>query len=798
MSPLDKLKRPLEFAAKNDFANLSRVKGLGATLGALLQAVPDEELPAAVRDALRAELDGFDRSPESERLARARRIKALVDRPDRVPALRKAQRRSARSEGPRRARARRGPLDDLELSAVPGVGPKTAERLSRRGLDSVLDALLYLPRGYEDRSRVTPIAELSPGRSALVEGTVLQAAVGRAGRRRLFEVAISDGTGTLSCRWFRFHPRAMEKHFQRGASVRLYGTVSAWGAMRQMVHPEIEGPRTEGGGLAPIYPEVEGVPPKRLRQILQKVARAHAAKVEDPLPAALRSRWGLPELSGALQRAHLPEPADFERGGPDRGMVERLVFDELLFLELALLLRKREVEAEAGLSHRSQRPWTDIARALLPFELTPDQTRAFEEIRSDLERPHPMNRLLQGDVGSGKTAVALLAAAWVKEAGRQSLLLAPTEILASQHEATARATASTSGLEVGFLVGGMAERERRRVLSAFRGGELDLLVGTHALLEPDVEPKDLGLVIIDEQHRFGVEQRARLREKTKGAAPDVLVMTATPIPRTLALTVYGDLDVSFIRQRPKGREPVRTKVYREEERREAYRQVEAALTRGEQAYVVFPLVEDSEHASDLKAATKALGGLERRFPSHRVGLLHGRMKAEEKASVMSEFRAGRVHVLVSTTVIEVGVDVPNATVLVLENAERFGLSQVHQLRGRVGRGNKAGACLLIAASPGREAWDRLMVLEGTNDGFAIAEADLRFRGPGEILGTKQSGLPLLLMADLVRDAEILERARALATEILVEDPKLRAPAHVALARELDRRLSGSLRLFDVG
>ncbi len=797
MSSIEKLLRPLDFAARNDFANLGRVKGLEAALRALVGSLPSGALSDAVRTTFVAELEGLDRLEEHARRRRVLRLKALLEAPDRVPASRKAARRPKASAGPKAERVRRGPLDDISLGSLHGVGPKTAERLSRRGLDSVHDALLYLPRGYEDRRASVAIAELVPGRSALIEGQVLQAQVGRAGRRRLFEAVVSDGTGTLSCRWFRFHPRAMEKRFVRGASVRLFGAVSAWGAMKQMVHPEIEGARPSVTGLVPLYPEIEGLPPRSLRDLLQRVARDHASALPDPLPDVLRARLGLPDLATAVERAHLPRADDLGRGGPDRTIVERLVFDELFFLELALLARRKKGRSESGLVHRCAMPWPELAGRLFPFALTRDQSNACDEIVADLERPCPMNRLLQGDVGSGKTAVALLAAAWVKAAGRQTVILAPTEILAMQHAATARTMLGSCGLSVELLVGAAKDRERRAILERLRLGQVDLLIGTHAVLEPDVAFSDLGLAVIDEQHRFGVEQRAALRAKSKNVTPDVLVMTATPIPRTLALTVYGDLDVSLIRHRPPGRRPVATKVYAEEERLAAYLVVEAALERGDQVYVVFPLVESSEVAADLKAATRAVSGLERRFPRHRVGLLHGRMKPEEKAKVMEEFREGRVHLLVSTTVIEVGVDVPNATVLVLENAERFGLSQVHQLRGRVGRGEKPGECLLIADSPGREAMERLQVLEGTEDGFAIAEADLRFRGPGEILGTKQAGLPMLMIADLVRDKEVLERAREAAAGVLEGKPALDASARVVLERELERRMSAGLRLFEV-
>ncbi|MCC7386852.1 MAG: ATP-dependent DNA helicase RecG [Deltaproteobacteria bacterium] len=834
------MERPLRFAAKNDFANLGVVKGLESTLTELLGPPPHHGRLAELVPLVR----GLDQAPPAERVTRVKRLLALLDTPGDVrsrleaaaeaeaeteteaetagptpaSAVGRAPRAVARAEPPpKRPRAPRAPraprgtataavdpdagLGLLPLKAIGGVGPSTAEKLAGAGVVSALDALLWLPRRYEDRRTITPIRSLVPGEFAVVHGQVLQAAVTRAGRGKpIFEVVIGDGTGTLSLRWFRFHLDAMKKRFTRGRELTVAGTISAWGLMRQMVHPEVEStladaPASEGQ-VAPVYPEIEGLRPKQLRKILQEVARRFAHRIPDPLPEALRRRRGLPDLAGAITKAHLPET--LEPGeDPDRAVRRRLVYDELFFFQLLLGERQRNQRAQPGLEQRPPRPWRDIAAGMLPFVLTGAQSRVLEEIARDLAAPRPMNRLLQGDVGSGKTAVAMIAAAIVAEAGRQTALLAPTEILAEQHALTSERFLARVGLSHAILTGSTRAKERRAILEAVARHEIDVLIGTHAILEPDVALGDLGLVIVDEQHRFGVEQRAKLRTKARSGAPDVLVMTATPIPRTLALTLYGDLDVSVIDERPPGRTPITTRVLKEGDRREAFLAVERALAEGRQAYVVFPLVEASE-TLDIRAATEAVEEIRARFPGHPVGLLHGRLRPDEKASVMDSFRAGQTPLLVSTTVIEVGVDVPNATVMVVEHAERFGLSQIHQLRGRVGRGLHPGHCLLIVGGGSQDAWSKLAVLERTDDGFKVAEADLELRGPGELLGTRQSGIAALAMADLVRDARVLEIAREDAFEIVARDPTLSAPEHRAIAAELARRRRGALSLADVG
>lgn len=783
--------------------------GVGASPPATPRPVA---VPAPVRDtvAQRAPLS----QPSSRRgpVAPEPATEALALPMEAAPSKRRKRPSSSSTEAPappaRRRKAAAGaevaassPLGRVMLSALDGVGPASAKRLEAKGLSSVLDALLWLPRRYEDRRVFTPIAEAVAGEFVQVQGRVLHAALTRGGGGRLlFEVVLGDGTGTLNLRWFRFHADGMKRRFVRDREFVVTGTLTAWGAMRQMVHPEVEDPGAPGdpgvAGIAPVYSEIDGLRPKQLRKIVQDVARRFAHRVEDPLPAHLRERRGLPALASALRKAHLPETLD-PGEEPDGPVRHRLVYDELLFFQLMLAQRRQAGEAQPGLVNVSPTPWPELAARMLPFPLTGAQRRALGEIVGDLGRDRPMNRLLQGDVGAGKTAVAMVAAAVVARAGRQTALLAPTEILAAQHAATSEKYLAALGLRHALLTGSTRAKARRELLDALAAGELDVLVGTHAILEPAVRFARLGLAIVDEQHRFGVEQRGSLRTKTDGLAPDVLVMTATPIPRTLALTLYGDLEVSILDERPPGRTPITTSVLRERDRRQAWQQVAQALAQGRQAYVVFPLVESSEQ-SDLRAATEAVDEIRAQFPGHGVGLLHGRMRPDDKAQVMDEFRAGRLGVLVSTTVIEVGVDVPNATVMVIENAERFGLSQIHQLRGRVGRGVHPGSCVLIVGSGGQEAWNKLAVLERTDDGFEVAEADLEIRGPGELLGTRQSGLASLATADLVRDAHVLEQAREDAFGLIAADPRLARPEHEALRAELERRTRVSFGWADVG
>jgi len=657
------------------------------------------------------------------------------------------------------------------LQFVKGVGPRRAGDLERVGLHTVEDFLLRLPVRYEDRARLVSAASLRPGQVATVAGQVLSTGL-RSTRRpgfRIFELIVRDESGPIRA---VFPNQAFLRDvFHAGDHVVLFGSVEFRGkGGLQFTNPEYEIVRAEGdeddatvhtGRIVPIYEKVGSMSPRMQRAMMHRLLGSLPPDVPDPLPPDVRKRRELPERRIALVQAHFPPAGtDIEALNACRTVAQRrLIFEEFFLFQAGLVLRKRRHAAD-----RKQRAVLvddrirESARRVLPFRLTAGQKNALREVVSDMQRLEPMNRLLQGDVGAGKTIVALLAALVAMENRLQVAFMAPTEILADQHYFTIRRLLDASRFRLASLTGSATAARRREVLAELASGSIHMVVGTHALAEEAVAFAELGLVIIDEQHRFGVLQRATLRGK--GANPDVLVMTATPIPRTLALTTYGDLDVSVIRDLPPGRQPIRTRARPESRREDVYRDVRRELEAGRQAYVIYPLVDDSEKV-DLRAATAMAEHLQAEvFPEYVVGLLHGRLKAEEKDRVMAAFARGDVHVLVSTTVVEVGVDVPNATAMVVEHAERFGLSQLHQLRGRVGRGTHPSSCVLLYQHPLSDAArERLKALEETTDGFLIAERDLALRGPGDFFGTRQSGVPTLRVGDLLRDHAVMEEAR---------------------------------------
>jgi ATP-dependent DNA helicase RecG len=652
------------------------------------------------------------------------------------------------------------------LRSLPGVGPRRAALLEGAGLRTLGDLLLRLPLRYEDRTAAQPIGQLEAGVTTGVRGRVLRVGL-RPARRdamAILEIVVADATGTLGARWF--NQRFLRDAFSRGDEVWLFGRVERRGSAVHLVNPAWEVLRGDGeagnaevhfGRIVPVYERVGSLTAKRLRSLVHCALEVLPAGADDPLPPLLRARHGWPALVDALRAAHFPPPgSDIDalnaRLHPAQ---QRLAYDEFLAFQLALLLDRRDRRAERK-PHaiRVDERVRTTARRVLPFTLTPGQKAAVREIVGDLQAPAPMNRLLQGEVGAGKTVVALLAALVALENDVQAVVMAPTEILAEQHFRTLSRLLAPTRHRTALLSGSTPPGERRALLQDVSSRRVGLLVGTHALLEGDVEFQALGLVVIDEQHRFGVAHRARLREK--GLHPDVLVMTATPIPRTLALTVYGDLDVSVIRDRPPGRAAVRTLALPAGARDRVYAVLRSAFAAGRQAYMVYPLVEEDDRL-DLRAATAMADHLAAEvFPDVRVGLLHGRMTAAAKERVMTAFAAGQVQLLVSTTVVEVGVDVPNATVMVVEHAERFGLAQMHQLRGRIGRGAHDSTCVLVYEPPlAVEARERLKTLVATSDGFAIAERDLVLRGAGEFFGTRQAGRPVFRVGDLERDAALL-------------------------------------------
>jgi ATP-dependent DNA helicase RecG len=649
-----------------------------------------------------------------------------------------------------------------------GVGPRRAADLEHAGLVTLEDLLYRFPLRYEDRSRLQPIASLKSGHTAAVSGRVLVAGL-RSTRRpgfKIFEAAIDDGSGSLRAVWM--NQPYLKDVFMRGQQVVLYGLVEMRGSVSlQILNPQYEilddedAETIHTGRIVPVYEKTGTVTPKMQRRLLYDVLQKLPTDLSDPLPEDVRVRLGLPSRYAALMATHFP-PSDAAVEALNAFATpaqRRLIFEEAFIFQMGVLARRHTVSTEQKpVAIRVDDRIRDSARAVLPFRLTDGQKQALKEIVADLRRPQPMNRLLQGDVGAGKTIVALLAALVAMENGLQVAFMAPTEILAEQHFTNIARLLQPSRFRVALLTGSTAKAARREQLAEVASGAINLVVGTHALVTGDVTFAQLGLVVIDEQHRFGVLQRATLR--AKGLHPDVLVMTATPIPRTLALTVYGDLDVSMIRELPAGRLPIRTTARPESRRDEMYQFVREQVDAGRQVYVIYPLVEDSAKI-DLKAATEMADHLQTEvFPAYTVGLLHGRLKPDAKDRVMKAFLAGELQILVSTTVVEVGIDVPNATVMIVEHAERFGLSQMHQLRGRVGRDRHQSYCFLLYQYPlSEDARERLQAMTETADGFEIAERDLRLRGPGDFFGTRQAGLPTFRMIDLVRDRDVLDTAQ---------------------------------------
>jgi ATP-dependent DNA helicase RecG len=682
------------------------------------------------------------------------------------------------------------------VASLPGATPARLEQLRRLGLETVGDLLFHFPRAYEDLTDLRPIAALTAGQTVTVQGEVVELDGRRLidGRTVVSVVLCDDGKSCLEGVWFNQSHAAAR--FRYGQRLAFSGRVSWYRDHWQMTQPRVQ--ILDGADAAaellvvPVYPLTEDLRVDQLRRLIRQAVERHAGLVVDVLPEALRQQHGLPAVRQALHDVHFPatpEAAALAR--------RRFVYEEFLVLQVALALRRRELRDRQRAPVLHVTPQIDARiRRLFPFQLTADQDRAVADVCRNLAGDRPMQRLLQADVGAGKTAVAVYALLATVANRHQAVLMAPTEVLARQHWHTLEQYLSASRVRRLLLTGGLTARERRAALLAIQGGAVDLVVGTQALVQEDVQFARLGLVVIDEQHKFGVNQRARVRRL--GVDPHYLVMTATPIPRTMALTVFGDLDVSIIRQLPPGRQPVRTRCLPSGQRDAQLERLRPELRQGRQLYVVCPLVEESV-VSDLKAAAQTHAELkEGVFRDFKVGLLHGRLEEEEKDRVMEQFRAGEIQVLVSTTVVEVGVDVPAATLMVVQHADRFGLSQLHQLRGRVSRGPVAGQCYLIADPATDEARERLRAVTRTGDGFALAEIDARQRGLGEFFGTRQHGLGELRVGDLVRDANLLRLARQDAFAVVGADAGLRQPEHALLRRAVLQRYGKTLELAEVG
>jgi len=696
--------------------------------------------------------------------------------------------------------------DVLETPAqyIKGVGPKKYQLLNKLGIKTINDLLFYFPRRHEDRSKFFPISQLklNPGEYHTVKGIIKSLSIFRTkSRTTLFQLAVTDGTGVLYAIWF--NQPYLRKYFKEGDNIILYGKVERQ-ARLQMYVPEYELINDQEdinvhiGRIVPIYPLTESVRQRMVRLTAFACVEEFSRYIKDYMPSGIKINQHLIDLKSAIRHIHFPTSFDTLKNAR-----HRLIFDEFFFLQTALALKKAHIKLRAnGISHNIDGSIIKSFLNTLPFVLTGAQHKVMEHIQKDMQSPRPMCRLLQGDVGSGKTIVAAYAIVISAQNNFQSAIMAPTEILAQQHYNNLSRLLLPLGIKIGLLTSGLTLPEKNRMKKLISQGEIDLVVGTHSLLEEDVKFKNLSLAVIDEQHKFGVAQRMILSQK--GANPDILVMTATPIPRTLALTVYGDLDISIIDQMPPGRMPAKTYLFAEEQREKVYKFMRQEVKIGRQVFVIYPLIDKSKQSPEfigedvdkngqmvlkmsragslnLKAATKMYEDFKTKiFPDLKIGLIHGRMSKEEKDKVLEDFRTGIINILVSTIVVEVGIDMPNASVMVVEHAERFGLSQLHQLRGRIGRSSHQSYCILLADAKTDNAKMRMDAMLETHDGFKIAQKDLEIRGPGEFMGTRQHGLPDFKIGDIIADIAVLETAKKEAFDLVRSDPALSRPENIAL------------------
>lgn len=803
------IEKPLQYAAKHNFANLTKIKGLDNLVpSALSRAISKASAPlnTELKELSQAfsHFDSLETGEKEKIIDKTLQIIKRLSNPSSQEKNSKAKTASANSLD--RAIAEKSLQTPMQY--IKGVGPRISSLLSKKGIHTVEDALYLFPHRYDDRRQLKKIAQLKPGEVQQAVGDVL--AVGEvplSRGRKIFEVVLGDGTGTLALKWFHYNKKYMKSLYQEGKRYLASGEVKLFGGGREIIHPEmekVEAGEEEGADfkrILPVYPLTEGLGQRNMRKIMERVVNEYASTLPDGIPDNIRLKRGLLPLSRSLYHIHLPPiDANIERLNDKKTPQHRsLVYDEFFFLQLGIAMRSHGLEVEEGIVLQSKGEVKSKLLGILPFELTSAQKRVLTEIEEDLRANHPMHRLIQGDVGCGKTMVALISALHAVEAGYQAAIMAPTEILAEQHYLNIHRLSEQLGLSVLLIKGSTKGKEKKAIIERIAAGDVHIVIGTHALIQEGVSFHNLGLGIIDEQHRFGVIQRGRLKSMGRGEmTPNILVMTATPIPRSLAMTVYGDLELSVIDELPPGRQEIATKVYHEKERLRVYEIIRKELKKGRQAYVVYPLVEESEKM-ELLDATRMAEELGNHFPEFRVGLIHGRMKVDEKEAVMTDFKEGRTHLLVSTTVIEVGIDVPNATVMVIEHAERFGLSQLHQLRGRVGRGSEKSLCILLAQyQKSDEARERLYVMEKSSSGFDISEADLKIRGPGDFLGTRQSGMPDFRIGNILKDEKILKEAREDAFQIVGNDPELKLPEHRHLKVILKERWQGRLGLAGIG
>ena len=692
---------------------------------------------------------------------------------------------------------------DAPLQYLKGIGPARAKAFSRLGINTIEDLLYYFPRRYEDRTNFISVSGLQEGQTYTIKAKVVSLKEHRSFRRRGFsviEVGVADSSGKIFCVWF--NQPYLSEYFKVGSTLILYGKVEQYAGRLQMNSPEFEvvscgaDESLNIGRITPIYSLPESMTQRHLRQVIRRALDEYLPQINDFLPYDIRSRCSLLNLAKALINIHFPENLDTHKEA-----YRRLSFEEFFLFQLPLALRKLKKKAKAGIIHKVDGELIDAFINGLPFRLTPAQGKVIGEIKSDMAKPFAMQRLLQGDVGSGKTVVATIAGLIAIQGGYQAAFMAPTEILARQHYEKVSSWFLALGsqqkmIRSGLLTSSLNKKEKGKVCREIKEGKIDLIIGTHALLEEDVQFRNLGLAVIDEQHKFGVGQRALL--PAKGINPDLLIMTATPIPRTLAITLYADLDVSVINELPPGRLAVKTMHFTQDKKSSAYEVAGGQLRLGRQVYIVYPVIEES-YALDIAGAKKMYSELKSdEFKDFRLGLIHGRLKQDEQDKIMSEFKQKKLDLLVSTTVLEVGIDIPNATCMIVESAERFGLSQLHQLRGRVGRGRQESFCIFISDCPTPEAKARLAAMIKYSDGFHIAEEDLKIRGPGEFFGIRQSGLSELRIANPLRQMQLLKKAKEEAIQLINTDPRLELRQNLPLKVRLLQRFPEYDKLVMVG
>lgn len=692
---------------------------------------------------------------------------------------------------------------NIPIRYLKGIGPKKAKLFHKAGINTVEDLLYYFPRRYEDRTKFITISKLEEGQTHTVKVRILVKQARRSFRRRGFnitELTVGDSTGKIPCIWF--NQPYLTDYFKIGQELILYGKIERYAGKLQMNSPEFEvvlsgqEDSLNIGRIVPVYSSGPGITQRNLRQIIKQALDKYLPKINDFLPFDTRSRTNLLNLAKSLISIHFPDSPDMQKEA-----YKRLSFEEFFLFQLPLALRKLHKKEKPGIIHKIEGGLAEVFIKSLPFQLTPAQEGVIKEIKYDMAKPFAMQRLLQGDVGSGKTVVATLAGLMAIQGGYQAAVMVPTEILARQHYDKIScqlpvASYQNKKIKLGLLISSLSRKEKEKMHQDIKEGKIDLVIGTHALLEESVEFKNLGLVVIDEQHKFGVGQRALLPQK--GINPDILIMTATPIPRTLAITLYGDLDLSVINELPPGRLPVKTMRFNEEEKSKGYEIAKEQLGKGRQVYIIYPVIEES-YALDIAGAKKMYEQLKAgEFKDFKLGLIHGKVKQNEQERVMAGFKAQEIDVLVSTTVLEVGIDIPNAACIIIEEAERFGLAQLHQLRGRVGRGQDESFCVLISGAKSEEVNARLEAMVRYNDGFRIAEEDLRIRGPGEFFGKRQHGLSELKIANPLTQMQLLKRAREEAIRLVSLDPQFKERPNLALKKKLLQRFPEYEKLMVVG